>query len=95
MLDCVDTPGFAALAQDPRLLAHLRERLAAHARVNPASTRCVRRARLLPLAPSLDRGEITDKGSINQRAVLEHHRPLVTEMYSPAPPAAVVVIDCP
>ncbi len=32
--------------------------------------------------PSMDRGEITDKGSINQRAVLANHPELVNELYS-------------
>ena len=67
------TPTCAELAGDERLIAWLRQQLAAHARANPASSRCVRRARILPVAPSLDRGEITDKGSINQRAVLRNH----------------------
>jgi len=67
--------------------------LAAHARANPAVTRGVRRARILPVAPSLDRGEITDKGSINQRAVLRHHENLVTELYSTTPSAHIAIID--
>jgi len=32
-------------------------------------------------APSIDLGEITDKGSLNQRAVLKHRADLVNEMY--------------
>ncbi len=32
--------------------------------------------------PSIDLGEITDKGSLNQRAVLKHRAALVEEMYS-------------
>jgi feruloyl-CoA synthase len=83
----------AALAAEPRLLAALRDRLVSHARANPASTRCARRASLLPVAPSLDRGEITDKGSINQRAVLEHHADLVEQLYSPTPGDRVANID--
>jgi feruloyl-CoA synthase len=31
--------------------------------------------------PSIDLGEITDKGSLNQRAVLKHRAALVEEMY--------------
>jgi feruloyl-CoA synthase len=31
---------------------------------------------------SIDRGEVTDKGSINQRAVLEHRIALVEELYA-------------
>ena len=32
--------------------------------------------------PSLDAGEMTDKGSLNQRAVLDNRAVLVEEMYS-------------
>ncbi|GAB2575853.1 feruloyl-CoA synthase [Spirosoma areae] len=32
--------------------------------------------------PSIDRGEITDKGSLNQRAVLKHRAKLVDELYT-------------
>ena len=36
---------------------------------------------LLEQPPSLDAGEITDKGSINQKAVLQHRRTLVDQLY--------------
>jgi feruloyl-CoA synthase len=49
----------------------------------------------LPVAPSLDRGEITDKGSINQRVILEHHADLVAELYSAEPAPQVVIIEVP
>ena len=42
------------------------------------------------LAFSIDRGEVTDKGSINQRAVLENRSALIEEIYAPAPPAQVI-----
>jgi feruloyl-CoA synthase len=92
MLGSPRAPTRAELAGEPTLLAWIQQRLAAHACANPASSRGVRRARILPVAPSLDRGEITDKGSINQRAVLRHHADLVAELYSAAPPAHVVII---
>jgi feruloyl-CoA synthase len=41
----------------------------------------------------MDRGEITDKGSINQRAVLANRGGLVDELYSPMPTARVIVIE--
>jgi feruloyl-CoA synthase len=86
-------PSCGELAGDVLLLEKLRERLAAHARAHPASTRCIRRAVLLPTPPSLDRGEITDKGSINQRAILSHHADLVAQLYSAAPGAHVAIIE--
>ena len=46
-----------------------------------------------PDAPlSIDRGEVTDKGSINQRAVLENRNALIEEIYSPAPPVQVITL---
>ena len=41
----------------------------------------VARLHVLAEPPSLDRGEVTDKGSINQRAVLTHRAALVEAMY--------------
>jgi len=41
----------------------------------------VARAMVLAEPPSIDRGEITDKGSINQRAVLSHRAALVEHLY--------------
>ncbi len=76
---------WAELSQNPKLVGWLRERLGAHARDNPASTRCIRRALWLPFPPSLDHGEVTDKGSINQRAVLNNHPGLVDQLYAAAP----------
>ena len=46
----------------------------------------IRRAVLLAEPPSLDVGEITDKGSINQRAVLTHRADLVEDLYADPPP---------
>ena len=39
------------------------------------------RALLLMDPPSIDKGEVTDKGSINQRAVLSHRAALVEALY--------------
>jgi feruloyl-CoA synthase len=47
----------------------------------------VTRAILVEEPPSLDAGEVTDKGSLNQRAVLEDRAALVEELYAePASP---------
>jgi feruloyl-CoA synthase len=41
---------------------------------------------------SIDRGEVTDKGSINQRAVLEHRADLIEELYAESPSARVIAL---
>jgi feruloyl-CoA synthase len=51
-----------------------------HSTGSGSATR-VARALLLANPPSIDRGEITDKGSINQRAVLTHRDADVVRMY--------------
>jgi feruloyl-CoA synthase len=43
-------------------------------------------------APSSEHGEMTDKGYINQRAVLTRRADRVLEMYSDVPDAAVIFI---
>jgi feruloyl-CoA synthase len=54
-----------------------------------SSTR-VTRALLLDTPPSIDTGEITDKGSINQRTVLSHRASLVEALYADPPSADVL-----
>jgi len=51
-----------------------------HSTGSGSSTR-VARALVLAEPPSIDKGEITDKGSINQRAVLTHRDADVVRMY--------------
>jgi len=53
----------------------------------------VARAILLDKPPSLDVGEATDKGSINQRMVLKHRAALVDELYVAAPSPRVIATD--
>ncbi|MBL8343568.1 MAG: feruloyl-CoA synthase [Rubrivivax sp.] len=51
------------------------------------------RALLVAEAPSLDRGELTDKGSINQRAVLQQREAAVQRLYAEVPDAAVIRVQ--
>jgi feruloyl-CoA synthase len=85
-------PTFESLATDTRLRELLREKLQAHAAQHSTSSTRIVRAMLLPSAPSLDAGEITDKGSINQRAVLECRQDLVLTLYGSKPASEVIVI---
>jgi feruloyl-CoA synthase len=60
----------------------LSRRLASFAAKGTGSSNRIARLLVLEEPPSLDRGEMTDKGSINQRAVLDRRRALVEELYS-------------
>jgi feruloyl-CoA synthase len=51
-------------------------------RTATGSASFIARVHLLSVPPSLDLGEITDKGSINQRAVLQHRAALVEAMHA-------------
>jgi feruloyl-CoA synthase len=79
-----------ALLGDPRLVNEIRRRLQSFAEAATGSSNRVERILLLEEPPSLDRGEITDKGSINQRAVLNHRTGFVDTLYAEPSPAAVL-----
>jgi feruloyl-CoA synthase len=49
------------------------------------SSNRIARAMVLEEPPSLDAGEMTDKGTINQRAVLARRSVLVDELYAGSP----------
>ena len=65
----------------PELAAELRRRLASFNANRSGSSTSVARATVLEEPPSIDAGEITDKGYINQRAVLDRRAALVEELY--------------
>ena len=85
---CRAVAGFSEGASVEDLLADMRirgffaERLASFARVSTGSSNRVERLLLSAEPPSVDRGEATDKGSINQRAVLGVRSDRVDELYS-------------
>jgi feruloyl-CoA synthase len=86
-------PELAQQADAEEVLAHFRVRdrfralLQALAAEATGSARRIERAILLVTPASIDAGEITDKGSINQRAVLACRAHLVEELYRPTPSA--------
>jgi feruloyl-CoA synthase len=83
----------ATTAGDPLIRDAFRERLIGFLAVATGSSTRIARAILLDTPRSIDRGEITDKGSINQRAVLEHRASLLDELYSPTPAKHVIVLS--
>ena len=56
-----------------------------------SSTR-VARVLFLIEPPSIDHNEITDKGSLNQRAILTRRAEIVDALYAPVPPAAAICV---
>jgi len=81
----------AILLADARVRAEFARFLGALAEPARGTSNRVMRAILLADPPSLDIGEMTDKGSINQRAVLAHRAALVEELYANPPPPRVIV----
>lgn len=83
----------AALLADPRVRREFQARLDALAEEATGSSNRVVRAMLMAAPPSLDKGEATDKGSINQRNVLKHRADQVSELYAEPPPPGVIIIS--
>jgi feruloyl-CoA synthase len=79
------------LVRAPALVDHVRGKLTAHNSAHAASSERVARVLLLAEPPSLDANEITDKGYINQRAVLERRAADVTALFA-EPPAPDVIV---
>lgn len=82
----------SAAASDPLIREAFRERFRKLLAGATGSSTRITRAVLLDTPLSIDRGEVTDKGSINQRAVLEHRSGLIDLLYSPTPPAHVITL---
>ena len=82
----------AQLIRQPEVRASLVNGLAGHNAVNPTSSMRIARVLMMDELPSVDGHEITDKGYINQRAVLERRGRLVEALYSPAGNDDVIVL---
>jgi feruloyl-CoA synthase len=90
-------PNFAALSaiapdlapqeavRDPRVHAAFAEKLKAIAAAATGSSTRIARLALLTDPPSIDRGEVTDKGSLNQRLLLVNRKAEVDALYANQP----------
>jgi feruloyl-CoA synthase len=74
----------------PRVTERFQQIIDALARLSTGSSTFVARAMLLAEPPSLDARELTDKGSLNQKRVLENRVALVEELYAEAPSARCI-----
>ena len=93
---CADLPADAAAADTLRhdaVRGKFLSLLKSLASESTGSSNRVARAILAEEPPSLDAGEITDKGSFNQRAVLDRRKNIVEKLYSPRPSPEVLTIE--
>lgn len=81
----------ATLIADPRLRAEFADRLQTLSQQSTGSSNHVSRILLLEEPPSIDLGEITDKGAVSQKVVLNHRAALVEELYTASPSSRVIV----
>jgi len=75
-----------------KLTALLTDKLAAFNATAGGSSRRIGRFVIMTEPPSIDAGEITDKGYVNQRATLERRDGLVQDIYANPPGAGVVTV---
>ena len=67
-------------------------KLAEFNRGSGGSSRRVGRFTVMAEPPSIDAGEITDKGYVNQRATLERRNALVQRLYANPPGEGVLIV---
>jgi feruloyl-CoA synthase len=82
------------LGDDPvgKLTAVLKARIGEFNKTAGGSSRRIARFIVMTEPPSIDGGEITDKGYVNQRATLERRKALVDALYANPPGPGVVVV---
>ena len=73
-----------SVLNSPAVQAHFQTVMNALAASSTGSATRVARLHLMDQPPSIDLGEVTDKGSINQRAVLKHRESLVNALHEQA-----------
>jgi feruloyl-CoA synthase len=82
----------AEVVRSERVQAKFQKLLQELAESGTGSSNRVVRAMLMEEPPSIDKHEVTDKGSFNQRAVLTNRAALVEDLYAAEPTGRVIVI---
>jgi len=86
-----DGASLADVCASAMLRDRIVEALRTHAAEHPGSSQQARRAILLVEPLSIERGELTDKGSVNQGAVLRAREALVADLFTDPPPPHVLL----
>ena len=79
------------LARAPEVLEAVRRGIGAHNRTHPGASARIARVHLMAEPASIDANEMTDKGYVNQRAVLERRVDLVHRLFADPPGPDVIV----
>jgi len=92
---CPELPEAASAAEllrDPRVRDRVRQALEPLAAESTGSSTFVARALLLDTPPAIDARELTDKGSLHQKAVLENRAAWMERLYAADPDEGVILI---
>ena len=92
---CPTLPADAPVEQvlsNPAVLSRIRQGMAMMKTTGGGTSTYAARALLLAEPPSVEAGEITDKGYINQRAVLNRRSDLVEYLYADVPDKTVITV---
>jgi feruloyl-CoA synthase len=90
--DLPHTAPAAEVLRHPGVVAKVTELLESFAKQATGNSNRVVRAMPMDEPPSLDAGEITDKGSLNQKVILSRRAALVEELYAEPPSPRVLRI---
>ncbi len=71
-----------AIASDENIISLMTEALASYNQKNRSNSRNIRRFTILPRLPEIGKNEITDKGYLNQRALLSNWKKLAEDMHN-------------
>ena len=85
-----DSAPMAEVVVSAPVLAHFQKVVDTLAASATGSANRIARLCVLADPPSLDKGEVTDKGSINQRAVLKHRDAIVQALHAGTQPGTVL-----
>jgi feruloyl-CoA synthase len=83
----------AIVVEHPQVRRQFQAALDELARESTGSSTYFVRAIVLEQLPSIDAGEITDKGSLNQKAVLQNRADVVEELYAPETSARIITAN--
>lgn len=88
-----DGASMADIAASPAVQAALQAKLKSFAAQSTGSSNRIARALMLDSPPDIDRGEMTDKGSLNQRSVLDNRAAEVASLYADKLAPGVLTAD--